>query len=114
MSQENVNVNLQCRTTIRRGNPTHENPYAMVSKSMLRDQNISLKALGLWVRCSAQKNYIMSMQEIFSLCKEGKDAVRSLVKELIEAEYITHDYSLTPGKGTHSKYIINNVLEEVK
>lgn len=66
-----------------------DNPYVMLNKEMLNDANISLKAKGLLA-------YMLSMPddwqfyevEILKHCKEGRTAVRSTIKELIENGYI--------------------------
>jgi len=85
--KNNVNENLHPGTIIRVVH-NRENPFVQLNKQALWDDNLSLKAAGLWARCmSRPDNWKFSMKEFVSKCKEGRRAVDSAMKELIDANY---------------------------
>jgi hypothetical protein len=66
-----------------------ENPYVMLNKRALWDPNLSLKAVGMWARClSLPDNWQFSLSEFGQKCHEGKDAIRSVMRELVEFGYV--------------------------
>jgi len=66
-----------------------ENPYVLINKTALRDKRISLRAAGLWARCLSYPNdWKFSIKQLASECKEGKCAIYSTMKELIEYGYV--------------------------
>lgn len=65
-----------------------ENPYVQLNKQALWNENLSLKATGLWARCmSRPDNWRFVVEEIVSKCKEGRKAIDSAIDELIEHRY---------------------------
>ena len=76
-----------------------ENPFVQLNKQALWDQNLSLRAVGLWARCmSRPDNWEFSMKELAEKCKEGREALATAMKEVIAAGYgIRIQYSLVKG-----------------
>lgn len=65
-----------------------ENPYVQLNKKALWDENVSLKAIGLWARCmSRPDNWKFSVAELAKSGKEGKKAIYSAIDELIKEGY---------------------------
>lgn len=64
--------------------------YTIMSNYHLQDRNISLKAKGLLSYMLSLPDYWeYSITGLASICKEGPDCIRSTVKELEDAGYIT-------------------------
>lgn len=66
--------------------------YTVMSNYHLRDERLSLKAVGLmsWM-LSLPDNWDYSVAGIASCRKEGKDAIRAILKELEEAGYLVRE-----------------------
>lgn len=65
-----------------------ENPYVMLNKKALWDQNLSLKAVGLWARCmSRPDDWRFNVSELAENSKEGRKAIDSAIHELIKFDY---------------------------
>lgn len=63
--------------------------YTIMSNIHLRDKNLSLKAKGLLsFMLSLPEDWDYSLAGLCSICKEGKDAIRSTLKELKENKYL--------------------------
>ncbi len=74
--------------TIIRTLHNRENPYVMINKKATEDSNLSLRALGLWVKCIAKPdNWTFRIDKMIAESKEGRDAVKNTIKELIENGY---------------------------
>ena len=57
--------------------------YTVMSNHHLQDGNLSLKAKGLLsMMLSLPEDWVYSVEGLVSLCKEGRDAVRSALTEL--------------------------------
>lgn len=94
----NSNTNINKRTlpvksekinSIVRVVHNRENPYVMLNKKTLWDENLSLKAIGLWTRClSRPDDWIFSINELVKSCKEGRRAIDGAMQELIEARLV--------------------------
>lgn len=66
-----------------------ENPYIQVNRRVIYDENLSLKAIGLWVRCFYTKEESsFDMKIIEKSIKEGREALYSAMNELIEVGYV--------------------------
>lgn len=60
--------------------------YTVMSNHHLQDGNLSLKAKGLLsMMLSLPEDWVYSVEGLVSLCKEGRDAVRSALAELEDA-----------------------------
>lgn len=65
-----------------------ENPFVQLNKRALWDENLSLKAIGLWARCmSRPDDWRFNIKELASKSKEGRKAIDSAINELIENNY---------------------------
>lgn len=65
-----------------------ENPYVLINREALRDPNLSLRAKGLWGLClSHRDDYAFHVKTIVKQCIEGRTAIYSAIKELIENNY---------------------------
>lgn len=88
-----------------------ENPFVLINKSVVNDPNLSLKAVGLWTRCMSRPNdWHFSVKEIASNSKEGKNAIYTIINELIEAGYVLR---LENGKKGEDGKFYNRVVEYV-
>ena len=62
--------------------------YTVMSNHHLQDGNLSLKAKGLLsMMLSLPEDWVYSVEGLVSLCKEGRDAVRSALTELEDTGY---------------------------
>ena len=88
MQNNNCAVKLENKKSVIRVVHNRENPFVQLNKQALWDQNLSLKAVGLWARCmSRPDNWEFNMTELIDKCKEGKDAIFKAMKEIIDAGY---------------------------
>lgn len=67
----------------------HTQPFTTVFNSVLRDQRLSLKTLGLYVIMqSFPDDWEYSIRGLAARCRIGRDAIRKCLKELEEAGYL--------------------------
>ena len=67
----------------------HKQPFTTVFNSVLRDQRLSLKTLGLYVIMqSFPEDWEYSISGLAARCRIGRDAVRKCLKELEDAGYL--------------------------
>lgn len=80
-----------------------EHQFVQLNKKALWG-DVSLKAAGLWARCLSRKDdWKFYMSELIESCKEGRDAVYSAMRELIQKNYVMRlDWKV---KGEDGKYI---------
>lgn len=63
--------------------------YTIMANYHLKDKNLSLKAVGLLSKIlSLPENWVLSVNGLVSIVKEGRDAVRSCLAELKENGYL--------------------------
>lgn len=75
--------------SIIRVNKNKENPYVMLNKTALNDENLSFKAKGLFAYLmSKPNNWCSNVEHLAKVSKDGRDSVRSALKELREYGYI--------------------------
>ena len=86
------------------------NNFVTLYKGCLLDVNISLKAKGLWAYCMAQKDdWHFHVTQLADVLKEGKDAIYSALKELIEHGYCKRIYNKDGTKFAGVDYEINEI-----
>lgn len=74
-----------------------ETNYTVISNNLLRNKNLSLKAIGLMSKVlSLPENWEYSISGLVSICKENKSAIESTLKELQEHGYLVVN-KLMPG-----------------
>lgn len=84
-----------------------DNPYIMINKFGIYDNRLSYKAKGILVYLlSRPDNWIFYEDEIVSHSSDGKDSVRSGIKELINYGYITRQKKREAGKFAGYEYIV--------
>ena len=73
-----------------RGTHSVDNDYTQIKNSWLRDSNLSLGAIGLLAQISSHKpGWTITIQNLANANKIGKDGLRTLLNELIEAGYLS-------------------------
>lgn len=93
IDNNDINVNKKTLQTLIRVVHNRENPFVQLNKKPLWDENLSLKAIGLWARCmSRPDNWTFNIKELSSKCKEGRDSIESAMKELIKYGYAYRFY----------------------
>ena len=78
-----------------RGNHYFDDHFTQIPNSWIRDHSLSLKARGLLgLILSNSTEFKLSIRGLASVAKEGRDAIRSAVKELESAGYLTRTEEL--------------------
>lgn len=87
--------------------------YTTISNHHLRDKNLSLKAKGLLtIMLSLPDSWDYSVNGLVALCKEGRGAVETALKELKEYGYLVVE-KLTPSVSESGRYeYVYNVFEK--
>ena len=82
--------------------------YTVMSNHHLQDGNLSLKAKGLLsMMLSLPEDWVYSVEGLVSLCKEGRDAVRSALTELEDTGYMVRGRTRDEhGKLREAEYVI--------
>lgn len=79
--------------------------YSTINNTILRDRDISLKAKGLLVTMlSLPDEWVYSIEGLTKILKEGKDSIRSAIKELEEHGYVARVQDRN-SQGSFSGYI---------
>ena len=69
-----------------------ETDYTVLDNGIFRDKNLSLKARGLLVTMlSLPENWNYTIEGLTVILKDGKDSIRSALKELEEAGYLVRN-----------------------
>lgn len=78
-------------TTIIRTQKNKDNPYVMINKGIFENTSLSFKAKGIaGYILSRPDNWEINLRDLVNRSTEGKDAVRSGVKELEEHGYMVY------------------------
>jgi len=68
------------------------NPYVLLNKTFLNQKNLSFKAKGLLsFLLSLPDDWNVNIEHLSKISTDGKDSVRTAIKELIETKYITRN-----------------------
>src|SRR5690606_20888967 len=74
-------------------NASPDSGFTQIRNDMLRDPRISCKAKGiLCILLSNQSGWVSHLEVLQSICKDGRDSIRSGLKELEEAGYFVQAY----------------------
>ena len=85
----------------------HTQPFTTVFNSVLRDQRLSLKTLGLYVIMqSFPDDWEYSVSGLAARCRIGRDAIRKCLKELEEAGYLLKEQ----GQQENGKFACNTYV----
>lgn len=85
--------------TIYRVIKNKDNPYVQINKALINNPKISLKAKAILIYLlSKPDNWQVYESDIVLHCKDGRDSIRSGIKELISLGYI-HRYRFRDEKG---------------
>lgn len=87
---QDLHVKLEKQVRIQRGRHDKENPYAMISRKMLRDKNLSPRSKGiLCFLLSLPDNWNAHPKQVAQSMGVGKDQIYSALNELISKGYAT-------------------------
>ncbi len=84
----NSNENEQRLPNIIRVKHNRENPYVMLNKKSLWDNNLSLDSVGLWARLMTRiDDWEIHVTELMKSCNVGREKIYRMLKELIANGY---------------------------
>jgi len=87
-----------------------EHPFAQIDKRMLENPALSWRAKGLLsYLLSKPDNWQIRTADLIAKSVEGRDAVYSILKELIKARYIITEQALVQGKFAGVNYTVYEV-----
>lgn len=114
MAKTPEKVKPEVRDTVIRVVHNRENPFVQLNKKALWDENLSLKAVGLWARCmSRPDDWKFSIKELAEKSKEGRRAIDSAMRELIDNDYaIRLQIDVKSDTGKFSHHIVEYVFFE--
>ena len=100
--------------TIFRKAKSPEHPYVMISKSVITDINLSLKAKGLMCfLLGLPDDWSINLTDIAKRNSDGITTIRNITNELIRAGYIQRERKRTnQGKFEKTTYIVHEGLEK--
>lgn len=83
------------------------NPYCVLNKKSLWDENLSLNAVAIWARLmSRPDNWVVNIKELSNSCKKNKQTIYKIVNELIENGYAYRHQFKVDGKYSRVEYMI--------
>ena len=83
----------------------HEGNFTVVSNTILRDNRLSLKTIGLFVKVlSLPSNWDFSEVGLANICKDGITTIRSALHELEDCGYLKRTKVYTKGKISDIEY----------
>lgn len=96
-----------------------DNPYVMLNKAAFESHDLSWEAKGLWgYLMSRPDNWMVSVNHLKKIYKDrggGRDAIRSMLKELIQAGYaIAEKHKKANGEFSGIDYIVFEHPREIK
>ena len=85
----------------------HVKNYTVMSNTHLRDGRLSLRAKGLMsFMLSNSDTFEYSIGGLIVLCKEGRDAIGSALRELVECGYLVRTQTRDAGKFASNDYML--------
>ena len=88
--------------------------YTIISNHVIKNQNLSLKAKGLFVFMWSQSdNWDYSVAGLVKVLKEGKDAINEALKELEKEGYLVRTILRKGGKFADMDYILHELPQKV-
>lgn len=100
---------------IRRVEHSKSNPYFMLNRAACNDPRLSLKAVGLLTYLlSKPDHWVVHEQDIINNHTDGRDAIRSAMRELLSAGYIVKaSVRDADGKFIGSETVIHECPQEI-
>lgn len=87
-----------------------ENPYLVINKYPINDPNISWRAKGvLAYLLSKPDGWQVREQDIVNHAKDGRDAVRATIKELVRAGYVQKQRKVDGWKFGNMEYFVHEM-----
>lgn len=91
----------------------HTTEYTVISNKTIRDNNLSLKTLGLLVKMlSLPPNWDFCIQGLAKICKDGEASITSGLKELEENGYLKRTRIYANGKVADIEYDLYECADE--
>ena len=88
----------------------HNSNFTVMSNEHLRDQRLSLRAIGLMSKMlSNSDTYTYSIRTLEQSCKEGRDAISSALKELEACGYLEREQQRKSGSFAACDYILHEL-----
>lgn len=89
--------------------------YVCIHKGFLEDKNLSFRAKGLLAYCLGKPdNWEFHVSHLQNVSTEGRDAVYSAIKELMNAGYIMRTVSRVKGKFEKGRYEIYETPQKIE
>lgn len=86
--------------------------YVVLDKGFLQDKTLSWQAKGLLAyMLSLPNDWVFNMKDLQNRSKNGRDATYRIMKELIEAGYVTRVENRDGGKFEKVEYIVHEVKQ---
>lgn len=80
--------------------------YSTISNYHIRDKNLSLKAIGLMTKLlTMPPEWHYSIDGLTKICKECKNTIRAIIKELEDAGYVKRETVYSPDAPNTCKYV---------
>ncbi len=106
MPNKEIEFNEKSKVTIQRGKHNKENPYVMISKSMLRDKNLSARDKGvLCFLLSLPDTWVTHPRQVAETLGMSHCQFYSVLKELISNGYATKTEIKTKGRFSSVSYL---------
>jgi hypothetical protein len=88
---------------------TKQKNFSIISNVALNDENLSLKAKGLWAYLlSKPDDWQIRVSHLVKTCKDGRDSIYSTLRELKECGYVEMiEHKDEQGKFTSYEYLVN-------
>ena len=83
----------------------HQREYTVISNKVIRDNNLSLKTLGLFVKMlSLPADWDFSIKGLATICKDGEYAINHCLQELEQFNYLRRKKIYIDGKIADIEY----------
>ena len=83
----------------------HQREYTVISNKVIRDNNLSLKTLGLFVKMlSLPTDWDFSIKGLAAICKDGEYAINHCLQELEQFNYLRRKKIYIDGKIADIEY----------
>lgn len=85
--------------------------YTVMSNNHFKEKNMSLKAMGLLsLMLSLPQDWDYSIAGLSKICNDGKDSIRSALKELEDFGYLKREQIKENGRFSHNVYTLCSTI----